>query len=129
MDVYCLIEDHFCFLHSYGYRKNSSNSDFCFTYVCENNKIEIVYSVYSYELTCRFIDNTGERYFTLQEALEYNDVNCYKGEYQLSQKCEIKQGISYISKAVKAVFSIMDLSESVQFDSIFEYAIKKENGN
>ena len=115
----------FDYLGKYGYKRVESIDESHVCYSCDNNKVYIFYSNYSYEISCYFSDCTEKKSFYLQEALNYAGLNEYKGIYQYANISDIQKGIFYISSAVEKLFRNIDLSISDNFDIVFEYSQKK----
>ncbi len=117
------VEAHFEFLNRYGYKSYNDNSLEIVSYIGRGNRIEVVYSAIHYELTCEFIDETGNR-FGLQDALDYACVSEHKGLYQIANKNEIEIGVSYLAEIVKQLFEKIDISNSLYFQKIYLYSVE-----
>lgn len=117
------VESHFEFLNRFGYKVCNDNSSEIVNYIGRCNRIEVVYSAFHYELTCEFIDETGNK-FGLQDALDYACVSEHKGLYQIANKNEIGIGISYLAEVVKQLFEKIDISNSLDFQKIFSYSVE-----
>jgi len=114
------VKIYFSFLQQYGYIYVRDDSEYSVSIEGKNNRIEVFFSILGYELTCQFVDNVKNN-FTLQDALEYINMKECKGIYQISNKEEIEKGIIYLADVVKNLFDIIDISNSVNFQKIFQY--------
>lgn len=102
---YELTRNHFVFLQRYGYTCLQENYEGSVSFIGKSNQINIFFSIVEYELTCQFIDETGN-FFTLQDALGYVEIREYKGLYQISRREEIEKGILYLADVIKSLLYI-----------------------
>ena len=116
----------FDFLKRYGYHLIQEDSEYCITYA-GNNNIVIVYSEYSKEMYCQFEDIKTLKRFSLQDALDYQCINEFKGLYQISKNEDLYKGLLYISNVIEKVYLAVDISNAVFFDKIYDYSVEKRN--
>lgn len=109
----------FCYLEQWGYRVIGGEDANLVSYKGETSSIEITFSTIGYELTCQFIDNANH-YFSLQDALEYETLD-YKGLYQIVSKKDMEKGISYLSCVVRTLLEKINISEPLNFQTIYQF--------
>lgn len=74
-------------------------------------------------MTCQFVDG-AKNTFSLQDGLGYAEINEFKGLYLIPDKTEIEKGIIYLADAVKSLFNKIDLSDSMNFQNIYQYRVE-----
>ncbi len=116
------VRDYFSFLQQYGYICSDECSANIVSFVGKNNRIDIIFSVIGYELTCQFVDNS-KNIFTLQDVLEYEKIKKFKGLYQIASKKDIEKGIAYLSNVVKILFDKINISDATNFQRIYQYRL------
>ncbi len=119
---YEFTKNYFAFLQKYGYTCSQNDYENSVLFVGKNNRIDISFSTVGYELTCQFVDDTKNT-FTLQDALGYVGIKEFKGSYQIPRNAEIEKGIIYLVAAVKSLFEKIDISDSMNFQKIFQYRL------
>lgn len=92
------------------------------SFVGADNRIEITYSTAECELTCQFL-SVDNRSFTLQDGLLYAAITKYKGLYQIARKENLEMGIAYLAEAVKCLFEVIDLSDPMNFQKVYQYSV------
>ena len=117
----------FDFLKRYGYQLTQEDSEYCITYVGNNNKVIVIYSEYSKELYCQFEDIRSLKSFSLQDALCYQCYNDFKGLYQISKNEDLYKGLLYLSNVIEKVYLAIDISNVAAFNNIYDYTITKRN--
>lgn len=117
----------FDFLKRYGYHLIQEDSETCITYVGNNNRVIIIYSEYSKEIYCMFEDIRTLKSFSLQDALDYQCINNLKGLYQISKNEDLYKGLLYLSDVIEKVYLVVDISNNVSFNKIYDYTVKKRN--
>ena len=117
----------FDFLNRYGYHWVQENYENYIKYVGNNNIVIIMYSEYSKEIYCQFEDIKAQKSFSLQDALDYQRINDMKGIYQISKNEEIYKGLEYLANAIEKVYFLVDISNSVIFNKIYDYTVEKRN--
>lgn len=118
------VREYFSFLQQYGYICSEESTENIISLIGKNNKIEIVFSAVECELTCQFVDN-GKNTFTLQDGLEYVNIKELRGLYQIVSIKELEKGIAYLADAVKPLFDKIDISDSTNFQKIYQYRLAK----
>lgn len=117
----------FDFLKRYGYQLTQEDSEYCITYVGNNNKVIVIYSEYSKELYCQFEDIRSLKSFSLQDALCYQCYNDFKGLYQISKNEDLYKGLLYLSNVIEKVYLAIDISNVAAFNNIYDYTVEKRN--
>lgn len=116
------VKIHFSFLQQYGYICSEENSENVISLVGKNNRLDVMFLIVEYELTCQFVDG-DKKNFSLQDGLGYENIKEYKGLYQVASKEEIEKGISYLAGAVKTLFEKIDISDDWNFQKIYQFKI------
>lgn len=116
------VQEHFSFLKQYGYICAEENSTNIISFVGTNNRIDIIFSAIEYELTCQFVDE-GKTAFTLQDGLGYVKIKDFKGTYQMASEKELERGVTYLADVVKKLFDKIDISETANFEKIYQYRL------
>ena len=119
---YEFVRNHFAFLQRYGYTCSQENHENSVSIVGKNNRIDIIFSIVGYELTCEFVDD-AKNTFTLQDALGYVEIKEFNGLYQIPRGEEIEKGIIYLADAIKSLFDKIDISNAVNFQKIAQYKL------
>ncbi|MBQ9519694.1 MAG: hypothetical protein IJR59_07355 [Firmicutes bacterium] len=125
MNLLSSADQYLSFLNQYGYRSTQEESEFCTSYIGNDNKVIIIYTQYSYEIICYFEDNTTLKSFSLQDALKYCSINNLKGIYQISNNNDLKKGLIYIANVIKKVYMDADISNPHIFNAIYDYVSKE----
>lgn len=113
---------YFDYLDQYGYIISEKSSVDIVSFVGKSNRIDITFSTVGYELTCHFVNNDNKS-FSLQDALEYGSIRKFKGLYQIAVEEEVELGISYLAEAVRILFEKIDVSDSLNFQKIYQFRI------
>lgn len=116
------VKEHFMVLQRYGYSRVNENAENSVSLVGENNQIDIIFSKVGYELTCQFVDAANNA-FSLQDGLGYAEIKEFKGLYQIPNKAEIEKGVIYLADAVKSLFDKIDISDTTNFQRIYQYRL------
>lgn len=116
------VQIHFDFLYQYGYICLEEGFVDVVSFLGKNNQINIMFSAVEYELTCQFVDGNMKT-FSLQDALRYATIKEFQGFYQIPSKREIEKGICYIAEAVKILFEKMDISDTSNFQKVYQFSI------
>ena len=114
---------HFGFLNQFGYSVSEGSNADIISFIGKNNQIDVIFSLAEYELTCQFIDGDNQS-FSLQEGLEYESIEDFKGLYQIASKDDIEKGIIYLAEAVKRLFERVDVSDPLNFQKIYQFGVE-----
>ena len=117
------VKRHFIFLNQYGYSISKANTADIISFMGKNNQIDVVFSAIGYELTCQFVDSDNH-IFLLQDGLQYESIEEFKGLYQMASKDEIEKGVIYLAEAVKLLFQRIDVSDSLNFQKIYQFRVE-----
>ena len=88
------VKTHFYFLNEFGYTISEESSTDIISFIGKNNQIDVIFSTVGYELTCQFASGDNQ-IFSLQDGLEYESIEGFKGLYQIANKDDIEKGIIY----------------------------------
>ena len=114
---------HFDFLNQFGYSILEADTADKVSFIGKNNQIDVMFSAIGYELTCQFVDNDNNT-FSLQDGLLYESIEEFKGLYQMASKEEFEKGVAYLAKAVKLIFQRIDVSDSLNFQKIYQFSVE-----
>ncbi len=120
-----MIEHCFDFLNNYGYSLKTDNSKCFLSFEGKNNRIDIIYSEYEHEITCQFEDKEKTKSFSLQDVLNFLNINDSNGLYQISTQNDMEKGLIYVANTLEAVFSHLNVSKTDLFDLIYESTYEK----
>lgn len=119
-----IVKKYFEFLNLMGYMTLEDSVAEVVSFRDENIRVDIMFSIIGYELTCQFVDKEN-KVFSLQDALAYEAIDEFKGFYQMANKADIEKGIAYLSEVVKIVFERINISNSVNFQKIYEFRVNR----
>lgn len=114
---------HFWFLNQFGYSVSEGSNADIISFIGRNNQLDVIFSLAEYELTCQFIDGDNQS-FSLQEGLEYESIEDFKGLYQIASNDDIEKGIIYLAEAVKRLFERVDVSDPLNFQKIYQFGVE-----
>lgn len=115
------VKEHFKFLDQFGYIISEDSSVDIISFKSKNNQVGVIFSRTEHELTCNFV--CGDNQVLLQEGLEYESIEGFKGFYQIANKDDIEKGIVYLAEAVKLLFDRINISEPMNFQKIYQFSI------
>lgn len=117
------VKNHFYFLNEFGYTISGESSTDIISFIGKNNQIDVIFSAVGYELTCQFASGDNQ-IFSLQDGLEYESIEGFKGLYQIANKDDIEKGIIYLAEAVKLLFERIDVSDPLNFQKIYQFGVE-----
>lgn len=125
-NFYILCKREFSFLEKLGYKIISINR-FRIAYKKNQVIIEILYTDFENEITCNFY-NLKNDHFSLQTYLDYCGINM-KGYYQIKNNNYLRNGVGFLSGAVKKCINYIDVSKPNNFSLILFYSVNTHANN
>lgn len=115
-------EIYFNFLKQFGYKISDESADNVISFIGKNNRIDVLFSTSSYELTCQFVD--ADQSFSLQDGLMFGAIEGVRGLYQIANRGELEKGIAYLAEAVRILFEKIDVSNPMNFQKIYKFRVE-----
>lgn len=120
-----LCKSNFLFLEDIGYQLAETDNDNISIFRKEYFEIHILFDEVGYELSCSLVWG-GNKYFTLQNLLDFIPRKGAVGSYQIGDKMQMEKGIKYLSDIIKNNIMYVDIQEEVKFDQIYNHLMDKQ---